>query len=115
MNEPFFSTDYLLVINVAIARLLSNDNRILTIRIIGHFNYSESRDFRAAYSDTLKSGLDYIIDLRLTKHVDSSGLGMLLSMKKRLPNGTSILIVNCSSQTKTILHCSRLDRMFQIS
>lgn len=104
-----------MVINVHVAQSLSDDNRTLTIRIIGHFNYKIAKEFHASYSNTFTSNLDYLIDLRLTKHVDSSALGMPICMYKALPCDSTVSIINCSLRVKKILSCSGLSKIFDIS
>ena len=90
----------------------SEDNRDLTIRVIGRFDYRMVWEFRATYAD--KQYLNYIINLSATDHMDSSALGMLLSMRSTLGDNAKITIVRCRPRVKKVFEVSDFDELFNI-
>lgn len=91
---------------------LSSDGKTLTISISGRFDFEIVQEFRGAYSQ--HKGVNYVIDMRGTEHMDSSALGMLLNMRKSLGDSAKISIINSRPQIKKILTISRFDKKFDI-
>jgi len=87
-----------------------NDNDVV-IHLHNKFDFSGADDFKNAYEEY--DGDNYIIDFRDTDYMDSSGLGMLLNMKRNLP-GKPISLINCKAQIKKILIISRFEEQFTI-
>jgi len=84
----------------------------VTIFLGDKFDFSELDVFKSAYKDN--PGKNYVVDFRETNYMDSSGLGMLLSMK-RAAGGNAIDLINCKAQIKKVLVVSRFDEHFNIS
>ncbi len=93
----------------------SNQDKTLTISIGELFNFKLLDEFRQAYLDPRARQADIVIDLRQTRGMDSSALGMLLNMQQHLgrDNG-QIRIVNASPDIKRILLIARFDKKFTI-
>ena len=70
------------------------------------------QDARAA----LRDGITVIdVDLSLTRMIDSSGLGALISLHKTMcARGGSVQIINPTSSVQQILELTRLHRVFEI-
>jgi anti-sigma B factor antagonist len=67
---------------------------------------------RAALTDQIKT-LD--VDMSLTRFVDSSGLGALISVHKTLVSrGGTVRILNPTPTAQQILELTRLHRVFEI-
>ncbi len=94
---------------------LSKDDTTLTISIVGEFGDSLMEDFRATYFEFIYCDMAFIIDFRQTERIDSSGLGILLTMRKLLGDSIHISIVNCRPEIKDILAYFRFDRKFDIT
>jgi len=92
----------------------SNDSR-LTITLSEKFDFDSVEAFRTSYTD--KEANEYIIDFRSTEYMDSSGLGMLLNMKRYLGErgNATITLTNCRDQIKKILMISRFETKFIIT
>jgi len=89
------------------------DNNVVTIVLDKHFDFDTVADFRTAYTNT--EGARYIIDFRSTDYMDSSGLGMLLNMRRFLGDGSvPIELINCRPQIKRVLSISRFESIFEI-
>ena len=86
----------------------------VTITLEQNFDFDSVAEFRSAYTNS--SGGRYIVDFRSTDYMDSSGLGMLLNMRRFLGNGkTPIELINCRPQIKRVLSISRFETLFEIS
>ena len=87
---------------------------IMTIQLNETFDFDSVEDFREAYSGA--DAKSYVIDFRNTEYMDSSGLGMLLNMRRSTGDGeTPIKLVNCRPQVKKVLLISRFETRFDIS
>lgn len=75
------------------------------------FDFSGVDEFQTAYADHPSSS--YIVDFANTDYMDSSGLGMLLNMR-RLLEDKPIELINCKPQIKRVLAISRFDEQFTI-
>ncbi|MBX2809463.1 MAG: STAS domain-containing protein [Cellvibrionaceae bacterium] len=82
-----------------------------TVYLNDRFDFSYIDDFQSVYADSRAAG--YTIDFRETDYMDSSGLGMLLNMKRALGD-VPIDLINCKPQIKKILVISRFDNQFSI-
>ena len=56
-----------------------------------------------------------VIDLRIVDFVDSSGVGALLALCRRAPQGTLVRLVGVKPEVRTVLELLRLHRVFVIS
>jgi len=92
---------------------LSNDDQDLTINMARSFDCNLVQDFKETYTPE-KPGLNYIIDMSTTEHMDVSALGMLLNIRKALGGDTAISIINCRPNIRKILMMSKFDRKFII-
>lgn len=93
---------------------LSPDGQQLTIFIPERFNFSSHQDFREAY-EGVGPEQSYVVDLRDTKYLDSSALGMLLLLRDHAGGERSrIRLVNCKRDVITILTISNFSKLFQI-
>ena len=88
----------------------SIDNKTI-IYLADRFDFSYVDNFQDSYksSDSKK----YIVDFKDTEYMDSSGLGMLLNMK-RFVGDAEIDLVNCRPQIRKVLIISRFDSHFSI-
>ena len=86
------------------------------------FDFSGADDFKSAYVN--HPSPSYIIDFMNTDYMDSSGLGMLLNMRRSLEDkpmnmrrsleDKPISLINCKPQIKRVLAISRFDEQFII-
>jgi anti-anti-sigma factor len=100
---------------MAIETRLSDDGRILTIKIDGRFDFSTHQEFRDAYENWDREISSYVIDMSDTSYLDSSALGMLLLLRDYAGGDeASISIENCSSDVRRILTISNFEQLFTI-
>lgn len=91
---------------------IEEENNVITIFTNKKFDFTISDDFKKAYQENIEN--QYIIDFRETDYIDSSGLGMLLNMKRTIKN-ENITLKNCKPQVKRVLAISRFDEQFTIT
>lgn len=89
----------------------------LDIAVAGRFDFSILQDFRNAYTLDIEMPIDAIsIDLSRSEHMDSSGMGLLLTLKKELQlESGSIELINCRPHIRDALLAARLDHFFKVS
>ncbi|RMF16439.1 MAG: anti-sigma factor antagonist [Gammaproteobacteria bacterium] len=93
----------------------SDDNRTLTIRVQGRFDFSSHQEFRDAYETGGEDVAEFIIDMSETTYLDSSALGMLLLLRDYAGgDDANIRIVNCNNDVKKILTISNFEQLFSI-
>lgn len=88
-----------------------NHEEKLIIHLSDKFDFSEMEEFKSTYEDS--AAKNYIVDFGETNYMDSSGLGMLLNMK-RAKGDNPIELINCKDQIKKVLVVSRFDEHFNI-
>lgn len=86
---------------------------MVTITIVGSFDFSLFNDFREAYSE-INNYKIYIIDMSMVEYLDSAALGMLLSMRNAINADSNIQLKGANSFIKNILMISRFDKRFEI-
>ena len=95
---------------------ISGDGNILTIAVRGRFDFSMLAEFKKSYEPIVPKPSKYIIDLKEAEYLDSSALGMLLSLRDYAGgDNCDIQINNCNPDVKKILIITKLDELFSIS
>ncbi|MBF0472392.1 MAG: STAS domain-containing protein [Nitrospirae bacterium] len=98
-----------------IIKNISDDGKLVTIKVQGIFNIGLYQDFSAAYKDNLLPGTKYILDLEETDGIDSSALGMLLLLRERAGgDNANISIINVNQSLSKIFQVSNFHRLFSI-
>lgn len=100
---------------MSIEKQLSTDKQQITLYINGDFNFNVYNEFRAAYSE-VDPQVKFILDLNKTTAMDSSALGMLLNMKKKLNKADGeIQIINASDTIKRVMQLANMNQQFTIN
>jgi anti-anti-sigma factor len=102
---------------MAIVTEKSSDNKTLTIKVQGRFDFSMLQSFKNAYESIEPIPESFVIDLKESDYLDSSALGMLLALRDHAGGDDSsnkIKIKNCNSDVKKILVITKLDELFSI-
>lgn len=101
---------------MTITSTLSNDGSLLTITVQGRFDFSSLQNFRSSYEKIMPKPARYIIDLKDSEYLDSSALGMLLSLRDYSGgDNADISVINCNPDVKKILVITKLDELFTVS
>lgn len=85
----------------------------VTIAVAGRMDYSCADAFRTACRDLPESVRRFEVDLAETEFIDSSGLGMLIDLK-RTAGERLVHISRCAPHVRRILMISHFDRRFEI-
>lgn len=101
---------------MSVTSATSNDDKTLTIKIQGAFNFSIVHEFRSSYSDVTNQFENVVVDLEDATHLDSSALGMLLNLKRYIESGDGeIRIINTKRDVKKILQIAHFEKLFEIT
>ncbi len=92
----------------------TTQNGVMTIKLGDKFDFDCVEEFRETYSGS--DAKAFVLDFRDTEYMDSSGLGMLLNMRRSMGDGlVPIKLVNCRPQVRKVLIISRFETKFEIS
>lgn len=95
---------------------IQSNNNILTISDIQELTAANAISAKSTMKDALSTEHTQIdIDLSTTSFVDSSGLGLLISLHKEMASRNGQLrILNPTKSIDQILELTRLHRLFEI-
>lgn len=96
-------------------QLISADQKIMTIRIKGKFNFEMQKEFRKCYENLKDFPNEFIIDFKEVGYIDSSGLGMLMVFHQHVhgPN-VKIKIIQIKNEVKELLNLANLSQLFEL-
>jgi anti-anti-sigma factor len=88
----------------------------LEIVVSGRFDFTILQDFRNAYTVGIEGSVETIvIDLTRSEHMDSSGMGLLLTLKKELKlESGCIELKHCRPHIRDTLLAARLNHFFKV-
>jgi HptB-dependent secretion and biofilm anti anti-sigma factor len=78
------------------------------------FDYRYKNEFRCIH-EKLPSNINYVIDFKMVKYIDSSALGMMLILLQHNGEESRIELINCCDTVKGIFKVTKLDSMFDVS
>jgi len=86
--------------------------RVLDTRIDAH----ATPDLKAKLGERIEKGESRVVlDLSAVELVDSTGLGGMLSLLKKMPRGGNLVLFGCRPTIVELLKLTRLDRVFPIA
>ncbi|HGM5581225.1 TPA: STAS domain-containing protein [Pseudomonas putida] len=99
---------------MAVETDFSPDEKQLTIKVKGRFDFGKHQEFRSAYE---RYSADHVVvDLKDATYLDSSALGMLLMLRDHAGGDDSrICLTNTSPDVRKILAISNFTKLFEIS
>ena len=100
---------------MAVKRVLSEDGKILTIKVPSRLDITAHKEFGEVYKDKLGPVSSCVVDMAEVEFLDSSALGMLLMFRERATaENVDITIANCSPGIKKIFSMANFDKLFKI-
>ena len=100
---------------MVVSSQLQQDSKLLTIQIVGKFDFGCHQQFRQQYEECDGEKMQFAVDLSETTYMDSSALGMLLLLRDHAGGElSSIQIINANSDIRQILKISNFHQLFQI-
>lgn len=101
---------------MAISSSYCRNNSCLEIIAGERFEFSDNKVFRDIYDSLLDEVEHIVMDFKMTKHIDSSALGMLLVMKDKVESQVNhIDIINVNSGVKQIFDLTNFGQLFNIN
>jgi anti-anti-sigma factor len=91
-----------------------DNNNEFTISISGDFDFNLVKAFCTAYKSLTASQHTIVVDFRKTDFMDSSGLGMLIKLRKHLGPNADIRLRTPNAQVLNILEIARFSERFTI-
>lgn len=94
---------------------LSDSGSVLTIKIIGKFQFPMASEFRRAYTN-VDQVTEYVLDLQESEYLDSSALGMIIALWEYVGRDKNqIKVINANKEVKKILKSANFDQLISIS
>ena len=92
----------------------SNDVPIVTVQ--GQLVVTNRQEFKQMVLDAMEQGArTVIVDFTDASYIDSSGLGALVSLSRRLRDaGGDLRLVGLSDELRTLFELTRLDALFPL-
>jgi len=89
--------------------------QFLVISIRESITYGEIEPLKEKIIDQMEAADGYILELKEIEHIDSTGLGLLVTIAKHLvPNDNRMVIVNQNEQINELFSLSKLDLVFSV-
>ena len=96
---------------------LTHQGDIVIVEIEGQLIVSNRQELKQRVLDEAEAGArKVVVDFAGTGYIDSAGLGVLVSLAKRLRElGGDIRLANLNDDLRTLFELTKLDTLFQIS
>ena len=92
-------------------------NDVLVVDVEGQLIVGNRQELKQKVLEELESGeRKFIIDFEKTGYIDSSGLGVLVSLSKKIrEQGGELRLANLNEDLRTLFELTKLDTLFQIA
>jgi anti-sigma B factor antagonist len=89
---------------------------VLVVAVVGQLVVGNRQEFKQLVLDEIERGARRIVvDFNETGYVDSSGLGALVSLNKRLREaGGELRLASLNEDLRTLFELTRLDTLFRL-
>lgn len=90
---------------------------VLVIEVDGQLIVSNRQELKQRVLDALEAGdRKFLIDFARTGYIDSSGLGVLVSLSKKIRDeGGDLRLAGLNEDLKTLFELTKLDTLFAIT
>lgn len=90
---------------------------VLVIEVDGQLIVGNRQDLKQRVLDALEAGdRKFLIDFSRTGYIDSSGLGVLVSLSKKIRDeGGDLRLAGLNEDLKTLFELTKLDTLFAIT
>ena len=97
--------------------LTKSKNGVVVVGVDGQLIVGNRQDLKQKVLDALEAGArKFVIDFTKTGYIDSSGLGVLVSLSKKIrEQGGELRLANLNDDLKTLFELTKLDTLFQIA
>lgn len=90
---------------------------VVVVEVDGQLIVSNRQDFKQKVLDALEAGdRKFLVDFTPTGYIDSSGLGVLVSLSKKIRDeGGDLRLAGLNEDLKTLFELTKLDTLFAIT
>jgi len=86
---------------------------VIILRLKGKLIYDTEEDVNLAFQELLNQEKSVLLDVSELNYINSSGLGIFISLLKDIKRiGKRLVIVNPSPEVKVLFEITSLDKMF---
>jgi anti-sigma B factor antagonist len=92
-------------------------NGVVVVAVDGQLIVSNRQELKQRILDALEAGdRKFLVDFTRTGYIDSSGLGVLVSLSKKIRDqGGDLRLAGLNEDLKTLFELTKLDTLFGIS
>lgn len=92
-------------------------NGVLVIEVDGQLIVGNRQELKQKVLDAIEAGdRKFLVDFTKTGYIDSSGLGVLVSLSKKIRDeGGDLRLAGLNEDLKTLFELTKLDTLFAIS
>jgi anti-sigma B factor antagonist len=96
---------------------IAKNGEVTTVEVDGQLIVGNRQELKAKVLDELDKGArKFLIDFRKTGYIDSSGLGVLVSLSKKIrEQGGELRLADLNEDLRTLFELTKLDTLFQIA
>jgi anti-sigma B factor antagonist len=96
---------------------VTKQDDVTVLDVEGQLIVGNRQELKQKVLDELESGdRKFLIDFDRTGYIDSSGLGVLVSLSKKIrEQGGELRLANLNADLRTLFELTKLDTLFQIS
>jgi anti-sigma B factor antagonist len=97
--------------------LRKEPNGVVVVSVDGQLIVSNRQELKQAVLDALEGGARrFVIDFSRTGYIDSSGLGVLVSLSKKIrEQGGDLRLAGLNEDLQTLFELTKLDTLFSIA
>jgi anti-sigma B factor antagonist len=95
----------------------SRQNGVVVVDVDGQLIVGNRQELKQKVLDELESGeRKFLVDFANTGYIDSSGLGVLVSLSKKIrEQGGELRLANLNEDLRTLFELTKLDTLFNIA
>jgi anti-sigma B factor antagonist len=96
---------------------MTRQGPVVVVDVEGQLIVGNRQELKQKVLDELEKGeRKFLIDFARTGYIDSSGLGVLVSLSKKIrEQGGELRLANLNDDLKTLFELTKLDTLFQIT
>jgi anti-sigma B factor antagonist len=96
---------------------VSEIDGVTVIEVDGQLIVGNRQELKQRVMDEVeRGGRKFLIDFEKTGYIDSSGLGVLVSLSKKIrEQGGELRLANLNEDLRTLFELTKLDTLFQIA
>ena len=96
---------------------ISKQNDVTIVEVTGQLIVGNRQELKDAVLEELKGGgRKFLVDFTDTAYIDSSGLGVLVSLSKKIrEKGGELRLSNLNDDVRTLFELTKLDTLFPIA